>query len=744
MLESGPEPTRVERQERFSGAHLATVRARESDHRSLIGLESSDSGSEEERVRRALASEPRIPATRLEWVEAPPGFECPSNGALVVYGIEQQTSSSVEGSKLSVQALAWHPKVQSAPPAGSETAKPDLERRVKAFLGRQRQSQLATILGEWNAAVVLAAQRRERGTLAASRREALLLTHAWSDWAENAKQFVRLKHFHAGVRQRQVRAFFSAWQRHRESVQGKKVRWGEVQGVLDHRKERLMRSSWSTWQSHLKASKCDKAKPRASPEEASRWLDVRRGLRYLGRDQEVTGIVWFQHDDHGLSASGSYQLELYQQPLAETKKVLQQKRTDPFNSLERTSFRAFVVNINRPGQLVGRGVSLRDVRNAVRVAVQSSRRRPPKDPPTPPTDKRWANRFALLSSSDEEPVELNVGPREVPRMARVATRRKPTRSRRKSSEDPLSSESTPPTTDRDSRMEPRRKLASPKAPEGPAALATLAVQGDLEDPAEDPAVQATLTVPGGLAAGPVEGPVDPENPAGPATRDALKWALKMISETVDRYDTAVEGSGHAFGPLIRFVRQVRELLDLEPVRYAMMMTRLGPSASGESGQPVLTTHSLMSEEKGIVDRSTDGPRVSKRTDVPSKEIPEKVDEDEDPASVLDAVFEYSDSEDESVPPTSPPVVIGELTHLNGLTWVETPDLWSDAADTLRVGEKALEDAESLAAVTRSAQVRERESATPVGHHSNQATGSHYDRVVDRQDWRLIKERFDEI
>ena len=64
---------------------------------------------------------------------------------------------------------------------------------------------------------------------------------------------------------------------------------------------------------------------------------------------------------------------------------------------------------------------------------------------------------------------------------------------------------------------------------------------------------------------------------------------------MDRYDTAVEGSNHAFGPLIRFVRQVRELLDLEPVRYAMAMTRLGPSASGESGQPVLTTHSLMSE-----------------------------------------------------------------------------------------------------------------------------------------------------
>ena len=31
---------------------------------------------------------------------------------------------------------------------------------------------------------------------------------------------------------------------------------------------------------------------------------------------------------------------------------------------------------------------------------------------------------------------------------------------------------------------------------------------------------------------------------------------------------------------------------------------------------------------------------------------------------------------------SPSPVIGELTHLNGLTWVETPALWLDAADTL--------------------------------------------------------------
>ncbi|KAK3265364.1 hypothetical protein CYMTET_25944, partial [Cymbomonas tetramitiformis] len=322
---------RTMRLERSPEVQPATVLAGESDYRSLAGSESSDSGSDEERVRRILASEPRVPASRH--LEAPPGFEGPSKGVLVVYG---------------------------------EAAKPDLKRQVKVFLSRRRQSQLAAILGEWNAAAVLAAQRRERVTLASSRREALLLTHAWSDWAENAKQFVLLRYFHAGVCQRQVGAFFSAWQRLRKSVRKRRIRWEEVQWVLDHRKERLMQSSWSTWQSHLKAPKCDKAKPRANPQEEGWWLDIRRGLRYLGQDQEVTGIMWFQHDDHGLSASGSHQLELYQQPLPETKKMLRQKSTDPFNSLERTSFKAFVVNINRPGQLVGRGVSLQDVRKAVR------------------------------------------------------------------------------------------------------------------------------------------------------------------------------------------------------------------------------------------------------------------------------------------------------------------------------------------------------------------------------------------
>ncbi|KAK3283874.1 hypothetical protein CYMTET_8447 [Cymbomonas tetramitiformis] len=62
---------------------------------------------------------------------------------------------------------------------------------------------------------------------------------------------------------------------------------------------------------------------------------------------------------------------------------------------------------------------------------------------------------------------------------------------------------------------------------------------------------------------------------------------------------------------------------------------------------------------------------------------------DDPTSVLDTTFDYADSEDESVPPVSPPMVVGELTYLNGLIWVETPDLWEDAAETLHTAERAL-------------------------------------------------------
>ncbi|KAK3253160.1 hypothetical protein CYMTET_37587 [Cymbomonas tetramitiformis] len=144
------------------------------------------------------------------------------------------------------------------------------------------------------------------------------------------------------------------------------------------------------------------------------------------------------------------------------------------------------------------------------------------------------------------------------------------------------------------------------------------------------------------------------------------------------------------------------------------------------------------KEKGIVDRATDGPRdsepkgkgseededptsvlgiVDRATDGPRDSEPKgkRSEEDEDPTSVLGATFEYSDSEDESFPPTSPSPVIGELTHLNGLTWVETPALWLDAADTLAVGEKSLRDAESLAGMTRANRAREQAAAEVQSH-----------------------------
>jgi len=150
------------------------------------------------------------------------------------------------------------------------------------------------------------------------------------------------------------------------------------------------------------------------------------------------------------------------------------------------------------------------------------------------------------------------------------------------------------------------------------------------------------------------------------------------------------------------------------------------------------------KEKGMVDRDTDEPSR------PQAKVPD----DNEPTSVLDAMFEYSDSEDEDGPPVSPPMVVGELTYLNGLVWAETPDLWTDAAETLLMAERAAQDA-SLAPITRSqsrnveptpkAPVAKVEIEKHPASSSTTATSSpHYDNVVDRQDWKLIKQKFEEI
>ncbi|KAK3283752.1 hypothetical protein CYMTET_8564 [Cymbomonas tetramitiformis] len=72
---------------------------------------------------------------------------------------------------------------------------------------------------------------------------------------------------------------------------------------------------------------------------------------------------------------------------------------------------------------------------------------------------------------------------------------------------------------------------------------------------------------------------------------ALKEALRAMEKAVDKYHTEVEGSSHVFGRLLRFVRQIREVRELEPVRYAMGMARL--ESGGE--EKVLSDHSLLSE-----------------------------------------------------------------------------------------------------------------------------------------------------
>ncbi|KAK3246618.1 hypothetical protein CYMTET_43851 [Cymbomonas tetramitiformis] len=168
------------------------------------------------------------------------------------------------------------------------------------------------------------------------------------------------------------------------------------------------------------------------------------------------------------------------------------------------------------------------------------------------------------------------------------------------------------------------------------------------------------------------------------------------------------------------------------------------------------------KEKGIVDRTTDAPRQEGPAEVsmslsqdPAKAPVEAMLGAEDPTSVLDDVFESEGSGDESFPPVGAPPVVGELTWLNGLTWIETPDLWQDAVDTLAVAEQALGAVEIAAPVTtrsgkhktgatESQEVPVESSEPRLPQEPSPKKSSHYDHVVDRQDWKLIKERFDEI
>ncbi|KAK3239942.1 hypothetical protein CYMTET_50164 [Cymbomonas tetramitiformis] len=107
-------------------------------------------------------------------------------------------------------------------------------------------------------------------------------------------------------------------------------------------------------------------------------------------------------------------------------------------------------------------------------------------------------------------------------------------------------------------------------------------------------------------------------------------------------------------------------------------------AEDEAQELVCVLHDLPGPAQdagaGYVDPATDQPVTAEAAQIAAggKGKPHQA---EDPDPPLNVAAMFSD-DDEDYRPVSPPTVVGELTHLNGLWWAETPDLWHDAADTL--------------------------------------------------------------
>ena len=84
--------------------------------------------------------------------------------------------------------------------------------------------------------------------------------------------------------------------------------------------------------------------------------------------------MWFQLDNHGLSTTGVYRLEVHQKSVSESKELIRQMSEDPHNSMERCTFSAFAIDVRKPGEIVGRGVSLQEVRRAVKHDCRQGQR----------------------------------------------------------------------------------------------------------------------------------------------------------------------------------------------------------------------------------------------------------------------------------------------------------------------------------------------------------------------------------
>ncbi|KAK3254002.1 hypothetical protein CYMTET_36770 [Cymbomonas tetramitiformis] len=292
-----------------------------------------------------------------------------------------------------------------------------------AWRGERRQSMLALALRRWSTWALDSAQRRARVSLlsrqratarlawvawkaradrAAHQRELQRLAfQAWKDVTQQVAQlqglFVRgsrrrVESAFAAWRQRVVRsqglwrrgsrrragAAFMAW--HQQTMLAKERSTWWV-GARSHRMTQMVRRCLREWRRLPrttpvssdssqgtsarrpvgKAGTSSDVSSCSDSDQESWWRDIRRGLKRLGKDHPLSGVMWFQFKDHGLSDDGAYRLEIHQQSVSESKGLMQQKREDPHNSLGRCRFSAFAINVSRPGEIVRRGVDLQEL-----------------------------------------------------------------------------------------------------------------------------------------------------------------------------------------------------------------------------------------------------------------------------------------------------------------------------------------------------------------------------------------------
>ncbi|KAK3267545.1 hypothetical protein CYMTET_23906 [Cymbomonas tetramitiformis] len=266
-----------------------------------------------------------------------------------------------------------------------------------AWRGERRQSMLALALRQWSTWALDSAQRRARVSLPSRQRATARLAwvawkartdqsahqrelqrlafQAWNDVTQQVAQLQGL--FDKGSRRR-VESAFAAWRQHVVQTQGLWRRGRRQAGAvfMAWHQQTMLAKERSTWwvgarrhrmtQMGRRCLREWRRLPRTTPvssdssqgtsarrpvrkagtssgvsscsdsDQKSMWQDIRRGLKRLGKDHPLPGLMWFQLEDYGLSEDGAYRLEIHQQSVSESRVLMQQKREDPHNSLGRT------------------------------------------------------------------------------------------------------------------------------------------------------------------------------------------------------------------------------------------------------------------------------------------------------------------------------------------------------------------------------------------------------------------------